>query len=253
MKNTILAAAAVTLMATTAFANESNVSVDAYAEKATGTAIEYNLEFTADFAFDVAAGTSVLIGGELAFDDIATSADTTLTSYYVGVGFANAYVTAGVQDDLFVDGTGLADPASGEYSVIAGYADYAVFVGYNDVANEVTNVQAAAGLTVASVSADVAVNYDVTAEDFALAATFAVDAAGLDSVVAATYDGAFAYEVSTEYAGITGFVAGNENDFLTDVGAGYTIVVGTVTVYTDAEYNLDSEDTLLTAGATLQF
>lgn len=250
MKKVLLATVATLSLATAAFANESNVSVDASVAKASDAAVEYNLAFTGDFAFDVAAGTSVLVGGELTFDDIASSTDASLTSYYVGVGFAEAYVTAGIQSDLFVNGAGLAAPASGEYSVIAGYADYAVFVGYDD---EVTNVQAAAAVTVANVGADVAVDYNVADEDFAFAVTVAVEVAGLDSVVAATYDDAFAYVFSTEYAGVTGFVAGNEADVLTDVGAGYSVAVGEATVYTDAEYNLDSKVTVLTAGATLQF
>ena len=179
-----------------------------------------------------------------------------IDGYSLGTEVVGVSLSYGEQDDIMlggglnvVGGSTLADPASAETSLIMGVGDAEVLVGFGDDLTDVDNVQMGYSLGIVSASVD----YNLDSEDFTVVGSGEYTVAGIDGGLTVSYADSFAYEASTGLYGISVYVNGDEDDLLENVGAGYETDVGGVTVFGEAEYNLDTEEVTPAVGVSFKF
>jgi len=300
MKNTLVLAAAMAVagLATTASAgglsdpvvetpvvvaaepaNNAGFTLNAYAINPADGEVFYSLEATADAGFALTDRIDGLVGGELAFTDAGNSDEVALTQWYVGVQVDdNFYVTAGKQDDIFVGsmmrqlgGYTLAEPTSGEYSLITGYDTGVValtgFIAYNDDANKVddwTNAQLGAYIdTDVPLAQSINLVVDIQNND-GNDMTFGAEVLGavgnVSTGLVGTYTEAtevFAYEAMVGYqidaVAVAGFIGGDDTDAGQYVGLGVSTTVNDWELWAEGAYDLDNAQNELAVGVSFTF
>lgn len=258
MKNKILAVAATLFLAGNAYAAEVEGSV--------------GVEFTENTAGDVVSTTTLDLGitgiGGQAFGSVgleSTDSETlTVDTYQIGTTVNGVTLSYGKQEDLFsspglevIGGETLATPGDDFESLRVSFGALALQVGLTDVstdASEVENVQAAYGLQVGIVSVDTAVDYNIDAEQYTVVVGGSVDTEIATFGLDVSHDETTAaYELSASNWGVTGFVNGDENNSVQNIGAGYASDFGGVSFYLEAGYNVDTEETTPAAGISFSF
>lgn len=261
MKNLFLTTAAMALMTSTAFAAD-----------VTG---DIQLDFTQNAADDIVANQTLELGVDAMAGNagigFAMNGDTVeVDSWHVGMSTGDIAFSFGDQGDLLGDfggitenagGTTLANPADDGESLIASAYGASVMVGLTDMTADVTdvkNVQATYGMDAAGLDIGVGLDYNLDSEEFIYmgfgGATRSI--AGTEASIGTTFTyGAetFAYETDVTVFGVTGFVNGDENDSLQNVGGGYYTNVQGLDVYAETAYNLDSEEWSPSAGVAFSF
>jgi hypothetical protein len=266
MKITILAAALVATIGTTAFAQDATSTVDAYVTKSGSADAVYALDVATDLSYDVADNFTALAGAEVAVDQ---DADVTVTTWYLGADVAGVAVTVGKQDNLFTDGimnqlggNSLGTVADAEYSIIASANAGTMFAGYDSTTETWTNVQASTVFTSAFPLAHtvvVVVDYQNTGADWAVGADVVGSIGNMSSDIAVTFvDDTVAYETALGYrfgnVGLTGFTGGSDKSDMFDyAGAGVITTVGGVDLWAEAVYEIDTQDTDLAVGVAFTF
>ena len=264
MKNVFLTTTALVFVASASFAEDNTaivtpvmsgeVALD-FAETAAGDwggTMGLDLDVNADGLASVALGFEAAQGGAV-----------TLETWTVGTTVGGLGVALGNDNGVFVegeDGATLLAPAMTE-SVKLSYGDAAVAVGFTDWTSDVTdisNVQGAytLGLGIANVTASG--DYNLDSEDWAVGGRATTE--GLISNVAlggtVTYGSAkevFAFEADATVYGVTGYLNGDTNDTLQNVGGSYSYALGGATVEGGVNYNIDSEDLTPTVGLSFAF
>lgn len=166
----------------------------------------------------------------------------------------------GVFVESYSDYSTIAEPAMEEALIVSAGAA-AVAVGFTDISSDVTdvsNVQGAytldAGIAAVTVSAD----YNFNDEEYAIGTRTSgielgpVALGSTLSYASATETLAYEMDATMSY-GLTAYVNGDDADALRNVGAGYTRDIGNLTVFTDVNYNIDTEELAPSAGITFSF
>jgi hypothetical protein len=266
MNKLLLAAVMAFGMSSVAMADTTG-ALDAFVVQEGNNTAVYNLSGETILSFGITDNVEGLVGGKLLFT-AATASTVQMSEWYVGARFANTYyVTLGKQDDLWIDdlgreiSSGLANPVSGEFSVIAGtdgdVVAGAVFVGYNATTEQVTNTQVALqfGTPIAVFNTVTAVaDYNNTTTDYAFGVTTEGQVFTVDALTAITYaNNTFAYELGARYNGVLGFIGGNENDVARYVGAGYEFAVGDADLWLEGSYDLRTDEPKFGTGVSFSF
>ncbi len=261
MKNLFLTTAATALMASTAFA--ADVTGDIKLDLTQNADDDIVAAQTLEFGIDAMAGDAGI--------GFAMNGDTvTVDSWHMGVATGDIAFSFGDQGDLLGDfggitenvgGTTLANPSDEGESLIASAFGARVMIGLTDMTADVTdvkNVQGTYGMNVAGASVGVGLDYNMDSEEFVYMGSAGVTRSivGTEASVGTTFTyGAetFAYETDVTVFGVTGFVNGDENDTLQNVGGGYYTNVQGLDVYAETSYNLDSEEFTPSAGVAFSF
>ena len=157
--------------------------------------------------------------------------ETGITGYNLGTTVSGVTLSYGDQDDIMtsgglrvVGGGTLADPTSADTSLIVGVDGAQILVGFSD---DIT-VVGSAGYEVAGIVGNALVSFD-------------------DS------DNNVAYEVSAAVYGLTTYVNGDQDDLMQNIGAGWEDEIGDLTLFAEAEYNIDSGDVSPAVGISFAF
>jgi hypothetical protein len=243
MKNTFIAAIAAFFMAGAVSAAEVTGEVEVSVDGDAVATTELTLRFS--------TGEDGIANGSISFDENG------IDGYTIGTNVTGVSLSYGKHDDdIMIDpglnvvgATTLADAASAETSLIAGYGAGQMLLGFGDDLTDIDNLQFSydMGMVVASV------DYNVDTEDYTVMGMGTYSFAGIESGLVVSYADTFAYEVSASRYGVTAFVNGDENDALQNVGAGYETTVRGLTFYAEAEYNLDAEEVTPAVGVSFSF
>lgn len=266
MKNAFLTTTALVFVASASFAEDNTTIVTPVVSG------EVSLDFAETASGDWGGAMGLDLGinaGELATVDLGFEAvdggAVTLDTWTVGTTMWGGAVGIAIGDDngVFVGAEGehtIAAPAMAE-SVKVTVGDAAVAVGFTDWTKDVTdisNIQGAytLGLGVANVTASG--DYNLNSEEWAFGGRATTE--GLISNVAlggtVTYGSAnevFAFEADATVYGVTGYLNGDTNDTLQNVGGSYSYALSGATVEGGVNYNIDSEDLTPTVGLSFAF
>lgn len=241
MKNTFLAAFAAIFLASTASAAEVTGDVEVTVD---GDAVA-TTELTLDF---------------VAYEDIASASITLdengVDGYSIGTMVSGVTLSYGDQGDIMlggglnvVGGSTLADPVSADTSLIVGIAEAQVLVGFGADLSEVENLQLSYDMGMVAASLD----YNVDSEELTVVGAGSYTFGTVDTGLLVSYDDTFAYELTAGAYGFVAYVNGDEDEMLQNVGAGYETDFAGLTVFAEAEYNLDSEEVTPAVGVSLSF
>jgi hypothetical protein len=252
----LLTTVATILMATTSFSADLGASVEM---KVAENETTDKYEATTTIGIDVDAGEGV---ATLGLDFESVDGDTIeLDKWHVGTEVADATVTFGDQDGIFVEATSdfssIAEPTIDE-SLALSYGPAAVAVGFTDITTDVTevsNVQLAYNVDLVVADVTASMDYNRTSEEYTWGArvdTVEVTGVALGTTVSYETD-TFAYELDSTVStyGLTTYINGDEDDLLENVGVGHEFGFSDVVVETDVNYNVDDET--VTPSVTLSF
>lgn len=240
------------------------LSTAAYAQEAAAPAMtsgitgSIEMEFAETAAGDIGATTTLGLGVEaqgIAFGsiDLETENGSALAvdGWALGTVVGPAAISVGDQGGVFVEGENgatLADPAMGE-SVNVSLGGIGLAVGFNDLSADVTdlsNLQGAYTADMGRFALTAAGDYNLDSEDWALGGRVeGLEVAGVGLGSTLTYGSAteaIGYEVDGSIMGVTAYLNGDDSDMLQNVGAGYTRDLGGLSVGTDVNYNIDTEE-----------
>lgn len=209
---------------------------------------------------DVVTTTEELTFGFTAGDGIATGSVTLdedgIAEYSIGTMVGNVSLSYGDQSDIMIEGglnalggTTLADPVSGDTSLIAGYGTGQVLVGFNSALDDVDNVQFAYSMDMLAVSVD----YNFNSDDLTVIGAGTYTFSEVDTQLIVSYNDMFAYELSASYNGFTAYLDGDEDDATQNLGLGYESTHNGLTYFVEAEYNFDDKDLVPAFGLSLSF
>jgi predicted porin len=253
MKTTLIAAALCGLFATQASAIELHFGTD-------GSVVSTNGEATS--AAELNVGLSHGFGGVTAlsgvtYDVVAND----VSGFYVGANIGDhTTVTYGDQDGAFsftgglnkISGNVLAAPAQPDRSVLVTGLSYSASLGFND--GEVENVQAVYNIpTFNGITTDVGVDYNTVTDEttFGIAADTKINNVALGAIV--TYADDYAVELNAGYDNARAFTTFNA-DGLDVAGVGYDYTVSkNASMYVEAGYDFNTEETSAAVGMSLSF
>jgi hypothetical protein len=208
--------------------------------------------------------------GDAGFGVEMNDGNVTLDSWYLGTTLSGVGLSLGDQGDLLDDfegkmevvgGTTLANPDDSGESLSLNVAGADVMIGLTDMSADITdvkNVQGTYSLSFSGVDVGAGVDYNMDSEEFTYLgrAGYSLDVAGQNLGLGTTFTYAnenFAFETSVNAFGVTGFINGDQDEMMQNVGAGYTITLGGLDVYAEGAYNLDSEEFTPAAGVAFAF
>lgn len=258
MKNTLFASVVV-LLAAGAAVNAQTLGGSIGIEVTENTAGNYVAETALTFGLAAETDTGVAFGS-FTFETV-DEGNLTVDGWQLGFAFAAATVSIGDQGDIFVGndfeivgGDTLANPANND-SIIVDTGTVAVFVGFEDITvdiADVENVQVSA--TVAGITGVIDHNVNTDENTLGASAGFDFSDFAVNGLATYTVDAeVFGYELAATYAGVTGFVNGNDTDMAQNIGAGYSTDFDNLNVYVEGAYNFDAENTVVGAGVVLNF
>lgn len=263
MRNLFITTAFATVLAGTAYAEDTAatgpiISGEFSIDIAENTAGDYGATTGLDLGIDAVGLAQVDLDFKLNSDEAIVLDDWTVGTSVGGTIGVSLGTDQGVMPGAEGEQT-LAAPAMGT-AVKAEVGDAAVAVGFTDMAADVTdisNIQGAYTLGLGGMNVTAAGDYNLDSENFVLGA--GVD--GFD-VGIASLGGALTYDVDAEDIGyeivanafdITGYVNGDNDEMLQNIGAEYTYGIGGAEVTTGASYNIDSEEFTPTVGVSFSF
>ena len=208
--------------------------------------------------------------GDAGFGVEMDDGNVTLDSWYLGTTLSGVGLSLGDQGDILgsfegkmetVGGTTLANPDDSGESLSLSVAGADVMVGLTDMSADITdveNVQGTYSLSFSGIEAGAGVDYNMDSEEFTYLGSigYGMSVAEQDLGLGTTFTYAneiFAYETSVNAFGVTGFINGDQDDMMQNVGAGYTMTLGSLDVYAEGAYNLDSEEFTPAAGVAFAF
>jgi hypothetical protein len=276
MKSTILAVVASMTLTSTAIAGglteEAPVTISAQVAPAPILSGTIGFDLTENASGNIVADSVVELGvtaplGFASVDVIEENGTAKLDGYSMGTTIAGVDVSIGKQGDVLgsfggvtevVGGATLANPASDHETIQIGTRGVLASVGFTDVTKDVSdieNVQVAYGMMLNGVAVVSGLDYNFNSEDVTLLTNATTTVQGVPVGLTATYADHFAYELDASMFGVTGFVNGDEDDMLQNIGAGYygTITGSGFDFYAEAGYNLDAEEITPAAGISFSF
>lgn len=244
MNNKFISAIAVIFTAGAVNAADVTGEIEIVANDEGDVVNEITLDFTAD--------------GGIATAGIEMD-ETGINGYNIGTTVSGVTLSYGDQGDIMtggglnvVGGTTLADPTSADVSLIASVGDAQILVGFADGITTVNNLQL--GYSVGVV--DATLDYNVDSTYITLVGSAGYEVAGVAGNAIVSFDDSdnnIAYEVSAEVYGFTTYVNGDQDDLVQNIGAGWEDEIGGLTVFAEAEYNLDSEEVSPAVGISFAF
>lgn len=249
MKKLLISTAAIAFLAGTAYAQETlNPVMNGSVE----------VEVKENAAGDYAATTTFGLGieaGSIAYGSASVESVNGNTfeidEWQIGTMLGFVDLSFGDQGGLFVeswsDYSSIIDPTMSEsIAVRAGDLEFAV--GFTDITkdiSDISNVQGAYTLGIDVVEVTASADYNFNSDDWAIGTrTEGIELAGIALGSTMSYGSAseeLAYEVDGTLMGITGYVNGDQNDVLENIGAGYDFGYRNIAIGTDINYNIDSE------------
>ena len=175
----------------------------------------------------------------------------TLDSWTVGTTVNSIGIAIGDDNGVMPDDEGihtLAAPVMSEsLKVTAGSAEVAVgLTDWNTDITDISNIQGAYSLDMGTFSLTAAGDYNFNSENTVLGAgvsDLALGDASLGGAVSYDMDAEnLAYEGTLGLAGLTGYMNGDQDDALQNVGGEYTYMIGGAELEGGINYNLDSEE-----------
>ena len=256
MRNVFITAVSVALLSTASWAAEVSGEIETkIAENASGD-VGATTSFEIGIAADgIANGSIKLVDGDNGID---------VDEYKIGTSIAGIDVHYGDHDpDTWVGAEGehtLAAPAMAESFTLRREAAQ-ISIGLTDVEADLTdisNVQGSYKLTVAGLDTKIAADYNLDAENTVLGAQVGGLELGVANVGGAlTYDfdaETIAYEGTAETLyNITVYVNGDDEDSVSNIGAGYDTEVGGLEIGADINYDLNTEEYTPSVTASFSF
>lgn len=244
-----------TILAATLFSSAAFAEAPAMGPVLSG---EVELKFTQDANDDWGGAMGLDLGIDavgLANVDLDMSATdgnaVKLDNWTVGTSVNSIGIAVGDDNGVMPDAEGnhtLAAPAMTEsVKVTAGSANVAL--GFTDWSSDITdlsNIQGSYDIDAGIAQVTAGLDYNLDSENTVLGAGvsgFAMGSASLGG--AATYDmdaEKFAYEGTVGLAGITGYMNGDQDDALQNIGGDYTYMLGGAELNGGVNYNMDSEE-----------
>jgi hypothetical protein len=175
----------------------------------------------------------------------------TLDSWTVGTTVNSIGIAIGDDNGVMPDAEGnhtLAAPVMSEsLKVTAGSAEVAVgLTDWNTDITDISNIQGAYSLDMGAFALTAAGDYNFNTENTVLGAgvsDLALGDASLGGAVSYDMDAEnLAYEGTLGLAGLTGYMNGDQDDALQNVGGEYTYMIGGAELEGGINYNLDSEE-----------
>tara|TARA_R110000782_G_scaffold230464_1_gene316745 strand:+ start:2480 stop:3214 length:735 start_codon:yes stop_codon:yes gene_type:complete len=244
MNNKFISALAVILTAGAANAADVTGEIEIVANDSGDVVNEITLDFTAD--------------GGIATAGIKMD-ETGITGYNLGTTVSGVTLSYGDQDDIMtsgglrvVGGGTLADPTSADTSLIVGVDGAQILVGFSDGITDINNLQL--GYTIGGLGATV--DYNVDSTDITVVGSAGYEVAGIVGNALVSFDDSdnnVAYEVSAAVYGLTTYVNGDQDDLMQNIGAGWEDEIGDLTLFAEAEYNIDSGDVSPAVGISFAF
>ena len=244
-----------TILAATLFSSAAFAEAPAMGPVLSG---EVELKFTQDANDDGGGAMGLDLGIDavgLANVDLDMSATdgnaVKLDNWTVGTSVNSIGIAVGDDNGVMPDAEGnhtLAAPAMTEsVKVTAGSANVAL--GFTDWSSDITdlsNIQGSYDIDAGIAQVTAGLDYNLDSENTVLGAGvsgFAMGSASLGG--AATYEmdaEKFAYEGTVGLAGITGYMNGDQDDALQNIGGDYTYMLGGAELNGGVNYNMDSEE-----------
>ena len=244
-----------TILAATLFAGAAFAETPAMSPVLSG---EVELKFTQDANDDWGGAMGLDLGVDAAglasvdLDFSATDGNAvTLDNWTVGTTVNSIGIAIGDDNGVMPDAEGnhtLAAPAMTEsLKVTAGAANVAVgFSNWGSDITDLSNIQGSYDIDAGVAQVTAGLDYNLDSENTVLGA--GVSGFGVGSMSlggAATYDmdaEKFAYEGTLGLAGITGYMNGDQDDALQNIGGDYTYMLGGAELNGGVNYNIDSEE-----------
>jgi len=252
----LLTTVAAIVLATTSFAADIGASVEMKVAENEATD---KYEATTTIGIDVDAGEGMANVG-LEFESV--DGDTIeLDKWHVGTEVADATITFGDQDGVFVEATSdfssIAEPTIDE-SLALSYGPASVAVGFTDITTDVTevsNVQLAYNVDLALVDVTASMDYNRTSEEYTWGARVdTIEVVGISLGATTSYETdtlAFEFDSTISTYGLTTYINGDEDDLLENIGVGHEIDIAGATLSSDVNYNVDDEE--VSPSVTLSF
>ena len=263
MKNLLIMTTALVAMSTMAYAEQTTAS----SVKLTGSV---GMEVTQKADNDFGAKTTLELGIATdgpAFGSIALKSvdegTLTIDGWSLGMVTDMATFSIGDQGDIFpgaglevVGDNTLADPADNDsIKVIAG--EVAMSFGFTDIKDDVTdlsNVQLGYTMSQAGININPVVDFNTSTNDvtYGLDTDYTMGHAALGGVF--TFKDDVAYEVSAGMNDVTGFMNGDENNLIQNIGLGWKKTdENGMTMFAEAGYNVDTKATTPALGLSFNF
>lgn len=260
MKNLAIATFVATMVATSAFAEETAPAP--VAGPVLGGSVE--LKFTEDASGDWGAkntiGASITMPGTAYASFNVESVDgatAQLDEWELGTELDNGTISIGKQGDIWVAAEGehtIHNPKMDE-SIQLGMGGAAVALEFGDFTNDVSDIEAVAGaytFSAGSASIKGAIDYDLDASKYTLGARADVDAIGGVLTYSESTE-KFAYEADGTVYGITAYINGDEDDMTRNLGASYAYDFNGIELEPSINYDMNAEDFAPAVTATFSF
>lgn len=243
------------------------------ASSAADLSADLGVDFTTNANDDIVADTSIdlMLSAPMgvAALDLTVNEDTLeVDGYAIGTVVSGVGVSFGDQGDLLggfdgkmetVGGSTLANlNDDGESVKVSAYGINAM-LGFTDITSDVTdieNVQGTYSMATNGIEATGGIDYNFDSEEITLLSSAGYALGGVGVGVTGTYQveaEMYAYEADVTAYGITGFVNGDKDDMMQNVGAGWNGEINGMGLYAEAGYNLDSEEITPAAGISFNF
>jgi hypothetical protein len=259
MKQILLATVATVAMASAVNAADIGVEVGLdFAQSATD-------KIVAESTIDVTLGSPVGVASlGLTSNEGAVEVD----SYSLGTTVSGVAVAFGDQGDILdgfegkteaVGGSTLANVDDAGESLRVAVAGVSTQIGLTDISEDITdveNIQATYSMATSGIEVGGGVDYNLNTEEFTLLSTAGYAYNGIGLGVTTTYQveaEALGFEADVTAFGITGFLNGDKDDMLQNVGAGYYGAVNGMGYYAEGAYNIDTEEFTPAAGISFKF
>lgn len=263
MKNTIFASVTAFLFAASTV-SAADLSGTVGVEITENSAGNYVAATTLGFGVNTLTDSGVAFGG-FTFES-ADGGTIAVDEWHVGYGAGQTAISIGSQGDVFVEGrmetvggSTLNLPNDSVDSVIVTRGAATVFVGLTDVAADITdvsNVQIGYAGSISVLDLAGVVDYNQTTEEttIGLEVDYTTGLVDLGTVLVYAVDAeTLGYEAYAGYQFATVFANGSDSDAVQNVGFGLTNRYDLLSVYAEAEYNIDAENTAFGIGAVLNF
>jgi hypothetical protein len=221
-------------------------------------------DYAATTTFSAGLVTSGLTFGEIGVESVDGD-NFEINKWYIGAVIGNDNILSfgdhdgGVFIGAYSDYATIADPAINE-ALIVNVGNASAALGFTDIENDITdisNVQAAYEVDAGVALVTASVDYNVDTEEFTVGTrtdgvyigTFALGS----TLSYSTASEIIAYETDVTAYGLTGYVNGDSDDALRNIGAGYARSIGNLDIFANVNYDVNVEEVTPKAGVSFNF
>ena len=219
------------------------------------TGVDDKLGATTTFGLDLDARNGMAFG-RMDFAVDSTTQALELDEWALGTNVGPAQVSLGKQGNLWVDTESLAatstieEPTMGT-SIQVEAMGVKAGVGFTDLGADVTdlsNVQVGYAADLGTAAVDTAFDYNIDSKHWTTGTRVetqgaVIAGAGIGGIISyGSENEVFGFEGFATISGVTGYLAGDQNDMTQDAGANYVTDFGSLGLEAGVNYNFDKEE-----------